>query len=100
MRALAPFPGVSFHKGWIPAVFADLPETRWSFVHVDVDLYEPTYATLEYFYPRLVEGGVILCDDYGSAIFPGAQRAWHRFCDERDVRFVMLDTGQSVILKA
>ena len=96
--ALRDFPGVTFHRGWIPDVFAQLPESRWSFVHVDVDLYEPTYACLDYFYPRLSRGGVIICDDYGSAVFPGASRAWNRYCDERGARYVVLDTGQSVIL--
>jgi O-methyltransferase len=93
------FPSASIHKGWIPAVFQGLPETRWAFVHLDVDLYEPTLASLEYFYPLLCEGGVIVCDDYGAPLFPGAQRAWDRFCYSQDVPFIVLDTGQSVILK-
>lgn len=93
------FPGVAMHRGWIPEVFAQLPEGRWSFVHIDVDLYEPTYASLEYFYPRLSHGGVMICDDYGAPLFPGAYRAWNRFCDERQLPFAVLDTGQSVILK-
>lgn len=97
---LAGFPGVAFHQGWIPAVFEELPACKWSFVHLDVDHYAPTYAGLHYFYPRLSPGGVIICDDYGSPTFPGAQRAWHRYCDENAVPFVVLDTGQSVILRA
>jgi O-methyltransferase len=97
--ALKPFPGVTFHRGWIPQAFAALPDTRWSFLHIDVDLYEPTYACLEYFYPRLVSGGVIVCDDYGAPLFPGAYRAWNSFCEQAGVPFVVLDTGQSVLLK-
>jgi hypothetical protein len=99
-KALQEFPGVSIHPGWIPDVFATLPETPWCFAHLDVDLYAPTRAGLEYFYPRLVEGGVIICDDYGAPLFPGAHRAWDEFCAEHDVPFVVLDTGQSVIMKA
>jgi hypothetical protein len=93
------FPAVAIHAGWIPQVFSDLPQTRWSFVHLDVDLYEPTLACLEYFYSRLVDGGVIICDDYGAPLFPGAHRAWDEFCARHDVPFIVLDTGQSVILK-
>lgn len=97
--ALAAFPAARIHKGWIPEVLAQLPEASWSFVHVDVDLYEPTYACLDFFYPRLCPGGVIVCDDYGSALFPGAARAWDRYCAERAIPFVALDTGQSVIIR-
>jgi hypothetical protein len=97
--ALRGFPQVAFHRGWIPDAFALLPESRWSFVHIDVDLHDPTYTSLDYFFPRLSTGGVIICDDYGSAVFPGARRAWDRYCDELSLPFVVLDTGQSVILK-
>ena len=95
---LRDFPAASIHQGWIPGVFGKLPETRWAFVHIDVDLYEPTRDCLEYFFPRLCTGGVIICDDYVAPLFPGAQRAWDRFCEERNLPFVVLDTGQSVIL--
>lgn len=94
------FPGVRIHKGWIPDVLAELPDDRWSFVHVDVDLYEPTRACLEHFVPRLAPGGVIVCDDYGSLMFPGAARAWDEVCARRNIPFVELPTGQSVILGA
>jgi len=98
-RALREFPAAAIHKGWIPDVFGDLPDTRWSFLHIDVDLFEPTRDCLEYFTPRLVAGGVIVCDDYGSQLFPGARRAWDAYCEEHSLPFVVLDTGQSVILK-
>ena len=96
---LAEFPGITFHEGWIPAVFAELPESTWAFVHLDVDHYAPTRASLAYFYPRLAHGGVILCDDYGAPMFPGAHRAWDAYCEENAIPYVVLDTGQSVILK-
>jgi len=99
-RVFAEFPGVAIHKGWIPAVLAELPDAEWSFVHIDVDLYEPTLGVLEYFIPRLVRDGVIVCDDYSAPFFPGASRAWDRYCGEHDLPFVVLPTGQSVILKA
>jgi len=97
--ALAEFPGVSFHKGWIPEVLATLPESRWAFVHLDVDHYAPSYGALAYFYPRLSPGGVIVCDDYGSPTFPGAHRAWHQYSEENALPYVVLDSGQAVILK-
>ncbi len=44
-------------------------------------------------------GGVIVCDDYGALLFPGARRAWYQYCEQNGLHFVVLDTGQSVILK-
>jgi hypothetical protein len=97
--AFRDFPGVRFERGFIPDVLARLPETRWAFVHIDVDLHEPTLASLEYFYPRLATGGVIICDDYGSRLFPGARKAWEAYCDANEIAFVTLETGQSVLRK-
>ena len=94
------FPGVRFHRGFIPQVLSQLPDTRWAFAHIDVDLHEPTLASLEYFYPRMVKGGVIVCDDYGSKLFPGARKAWESYCGENAIAFVTLETGQSVLLNS
>ena len=53
------------------SILETLAETRYRFVHIDVDIYEPTYACLEYFHPRMVEGGLIVIDDYGFPSWPG-----------------------------
>lgn len=98
-RVFARFPGVRIHQGWVPQVLAELPEGSWSFVHVDVDLYEPTRGALEYFLPRLVPGGVIVCDDYGSDLFPGAERAWDEVLGGAGLPFVELPTGQAVLIR-
>ena len=91
------FPGVAIHKGWIPAVFVGLPEARWAYVHVDVTLFEPTMATLEYFFPRLSPGGVILCD--GSIFCPGAERAVRQYCERQALAFVVLGHREYVLIK-
>ena len=95
---LAGFPHVTIHKGWIPAVYSSLPESLWSFAHIDVDLYEATLTSLQYFYPRMSPGGVIVCDDYGSTLFPGARTAWDEFCASAGLSFIVLETGQAVLL--
>jgi hypothetical protein len=69
---LAPFDFVRLHKGWITA-FPPSP-TAGSSSYIDVDLYRPTWI-VEFFYPRLLDGGVMIFDDYGSAGFPGARKA-------------------------
>ncbi|CAN5621650.1 hypothetical protein BH10BAC4_BH10BAC4_01910 [soil metagenome] len=55
---------VVFHKGYFPATTQSLTEVSYAFVHLDVDLYQPTLAGLHYFYPRLSHGGVIMIHDY------------------------------------
>lgn len=95
---MSDFPGVTIHKGWIPDILSELPETAWSFVHIDVDLYEPTKDCLEYFLSRLAPGGVIVNDDFGSPLFPGGQHGWHEVMESHGLSYAVLDTGQAVYL--
>ena len=55
--ALSAFPRITYHPGWIPESFVGVPERKYRFVHIDVDVYEPTKGAIEYFYPRL--GGIL-----------------------------------------
>jgi len=75
--ALHGFPRIEFFPGWIPGAFPDEPDACYRFVHLDVDVYQPTRDSLEYFFPKVVPGGIIVCDDFG---WPGARKAVEEFC--------------------
>ena len=96
-KTLAEFPRVTVHQGWIPEKFDPTRSDVYRFVHVDVDLYEPTLASFRYFWPRLSPGGIILCDDYGGV--PGAQRAVDTFCEEQGLESQITDAGQAWLKK-
>jgi hypothetical protein len=75
-------------------------DRRFKLVHIDVDLYQPTRDSVEFFYPRMVPGGVILCDDYGSTRCPGARRAMDEFFFEKpEGPVVDLLNGQGLAIK-
>jgi hypothetical protein len=52
-----------------------------AFLHLDVDLYNSYKVTLEYFWPKVVRGGVVLFDEYKNEIdrFPGGCKAIDEF---------------------
>jgi len=90
---------IELHKGWIPDRFDDVRDSQFAFVHVDVDLYEPTRDSFAFFYPRMSKGGVMICDDYGSAYCPGAKKAVDEFFATKSERVISLPTGQSLVIK-
>jgi hypothetical protein len=92
------FPALSFHKGWIPEILSSLPERKWKFVHIDVDLFEPTRHCLEYFLPRMEKGGCIINDDFDSPLFPGGGMGWFQVMNERNLHYAVLDSGQAVYI--
>lgn len=96
--AFGEFPAARIVEGWIPDVFAALPEQRWAFVHIDVTLYRPTLAALEHFYAGLNPGGVLLCD--GSIFCPGVDAAIERFSERTGAPYALLGHRQYVVLKA
>jgi hypothetical protein len=99
-QALAPTEDIiRYWPGWIPSEFAHVRDRRFSLVHIDVDLAEPTWDSLEFFYPRLTPHGVIVCDDYGFDTCPGARRAMDAYFEDRSVPIIHLPTGQGLVIK-
>lgn len=96
---LREFSAVQLHKGWIPERFGDVADRTFSFVHVDVDLYQPTRDSLEFFYDRLNPGAVLVCDDYGFLTCPGATSAVDAFLESRPEKMVFLPGGGGFIVK-
>lgn len=85
------------YAGWIPEVFNQIDNLQYSYVHIDVDLYQPTKNSIEYFWPKIVPGGVIICDDYGSYKTIGARKAMDDFFGKENI--LELPTGQGIIWK-
>lgn len=57
----------------LPEYVLEYPNLQLSLINLDTDIYEPAVTILEYLYPRLVKGGVLILDDYG--VFPGETQA-------------------------
>ena len=89
----------SFYKGWIPERFDEVKDIKVCFLHIDVDLHDPTRHSLAFFYERMVPGGIIICDDYGAEPCPGAKKAVDDFLGSRPERVALLPTGQGLIIK-
>jgi|SRR5688572_20887930 len=59
------------------------PGLRISLLHLDVDLYEPTLAALQAFYPLVVKGGLVVFDEFGLIDWPGESRAAEEYFGSR-----------------
>ena len=61
----------------------------FSFVHIDVDIYQSVKDCLEFFYPLMVKGGIICVDDYAEPNCPGAKLAFDEFmADKQEEKFM------------
>ncbi|MBN2166380.1 MAG: class I SAM-dependent methyltransferase [Marinilabiliaceae bacterium] len=91
---------VIIRKGIFPETAFDLRDEKFAFVHVDADLYQSTKDALEFFYPNLVAGGIILIHDYNHN-WEGVTKAVDEFCQTIPEEFVELpdQLGSVVIIK-
>jgi O-methyltransferase len=88
-----------FHKGWIPDTFQEVADRKFAAVHIDVDLYQPTFDSIAFFYPRLSLGAVLICDDYGFQTCPGATKAIDEFLAGKPEKMIRLDSGGGLMIK-
>lgn len=91
-------------KGYFPESLCQIQEDepiRYAFVSIDPDLYEPVKNGLEYFYPAMNPGGVIMIHDYNSLQFSNVKRAVDEYCRDRGIVPVpLMDLhGSAIIVK-
>lgn len=67
----------------VPQYVRDHPELKISLLNLDTDIYEPAVVILETLWPRIVNGGILLLDDYGT--FPGETKAVDEYFQDRHV---------------
>ena len=85
-------------KGFFPDSAKDVDDT-FAFVSLDVDLYEPTLAGLNFFYDRLAPNGYILVHDFGNNNYPGCGKAVKKFCLEKQIGYIpMPDSAISAVI--
>ncbi len=68
----------------LPIYIKSNPELKISLLNLDTDIYDPSRIILELLYPRIVKGGILLLDDYGS--FPGETKAVDEYFKNKNIK--------------
>jgi len=66
-------------------------QLSFCFAHLDVNLYDSYKCCLEFFYPRLVPGAVVLFDEYNDPPWPGCNKAVDEFLQGRSERLELCE---------
>lgn len=91
---LSGFENVNVVPGLVPDSLAIVGGRRFSFVHIDLDIYSAIKSACGFFYPRMDPGGILLFDDYGFPSCPGARAAVDEFFDDKPEAPMVMPTGQ------
>jgi hypothetical protein len=100
LNNLADFEFCTLVKGWIPNCFEPAQAHRFRLVHIDLDLYQPTLDSLQFFYPRTNAGGVFVLDDYGHLTCPGVRQAVDEFFADKQEPVIESVCGTAFVFKA
>lgn len=102
VRELVGTDSVTFVDGRFPqSIPHDLYGLQYSLVHIDCDLYEPAKAGLEFFYPRVSPGGLLIIHDYANPYWGGIKRAVDEYCRELPEKPIVIGdkSGTAMIRK-
>lgn len=88
---------ISVHPGNFSDVIPTIEDDLYALVSIDADLYIPTRDGLEYFYPRLSPGGVILIHDFNHK-WEGVLKAVREFGQKIPESFTVLPDMDSTAM--
>lgn len=83
MQTRYPWEKLIFVQGDVENTLPRHAPERIALLRLDTDWYDSTYHELTHLYPRLVEGGILIVDDYGH--WQGAKQAVDDYFREHDI---------------
>lgn len=94
------YSNVKLIKGSVPETLEQVKTNKIAFLSIDMNTVIPEIAALEYFWDKIVIGGVIILDDYGYGNNYMEQKLAHdEFAKSKGVEILTLPTCQGLIIK-
>jgi len=89
---------LTYHIGYIPQTFNIKPDSPENIVylHIDLNSANVTQSALEFFFPRLQGGGVIMFDDYGSFDYEETKKIIDAFFKDKSGILIKFPTRQAM----
>lgn len=95
----APF-NVKIIRGIVPDTLVQYSGSdKIAYLSIDMNCVAPEIAAAEYFWDKLVSGGVMILDDYGFPQHIHQKIAFDEFAIEKGVSILSLPTSQGIVFK-
>jgi hypothetical protein len=93
------FAMVKIIKGRVPDILTDVNVGKIAFLSIDMNSIVPEIAALNYFWEKIVPGGMVVLDDYAYVTCELQYEAHNKWADEKGIKILTLPTGQGLIVK-
>ena len=90
---------VKIIKGAVPDTLPQCDAQSIAYLSIDMNCVLPEIAAMEYFWPKVSTGGVVILDDYGFPNHIEQKNAFDQFAKKNDIEILCLPTGQGIIIK-
>ena len=98
-RNFAPWPNCVLVRGRVPETLSRESIDAVSYLHLDMNIAAPEIAAIEYFWPRLATGALVVLDDYAFVAYRPQKDAMDSWASRARVPIATLPTGQGLIVK-
>ena len=95
----AEWKNIKFVVGSIPQTLQKITSKQIAFLHIDLNCTEPEVAALDYLWPKLVCGAVVLLDDYAYFGYQPQKDGLDAWAVSRNIAIASVPTGQGLIIK-
>jgi O-methyltransferase len=95
----AAYPRAHLVRGTVPETLSTVGIDRVAYLSIDMNLALPERAAIEWFWPKLVSGALVILDDYGWEPFSLQRRTMDEFAASVEVEILTLPTGQGILYK-
>ena len=93
------FSNVHLIRGLVPETLKSVPSGKIAYLSIDMNGVEPERQALEFFYSKMVSGGVIYFDDYGWAGHSLLKKMIDGFFKDKPETILYMPSGQGIVVK-
>lgn len=98
-RNFAQWQGVNIIEGPVPDTLPQVTAETVAFLHIDMNCAPPEVAAIDWFWPKMPTGGIVLLDDYAYRGFQPQKEAMDAWAATKGVDIASLPTGQGLLVK-
>lgn len=99
VKNFKPFSNARLVRGMVPDSLTTVDIDKVSYLSIDMNIAYPERMALEYFWPKLTSGAIVVFDDYAFVGAEEQKNAIDEFCEKVGVFVLPLPTGQGILKK-
>lgn len=98
-RNFADYPNAHLIRGMVPETLPQAKLEQVCYLCLDMNIAAPERAAIEYFWPKLVPGAVVILDDYDWRGYEEQKATMDEFAARMGTEVLSLPTGQGLLIK-